>query len=94
MYEVTPAAFVAERRGTTETDPRVVLLLFGPSAPFLVFTVQFGSADRTTRMVLSTLLLLAQKGHVAEVREDIEVISMSADPPDQASGSFPGSLPE
>ena len=75
-------------------DPLVTLVLFGPNAPFFVFTDQFGSADRTTRMVVSTVLLVAQNGQVAEVREDIEVISISADTPVHASGSFAGSLPE
>ena len=94
MYVTAPSELDAERIGVTETIPLVTPLLFGPSAPFFVVTDQFGSADRTTRMVLSTLLLSAQNGHVAEVRDDIEVISISADPPLHASGSFAGSLPE
>jgi hypothetical protein len=65
MYVVTPVVLAADRIGTTEMDPLVTLLLFGPNAPFFVFTDQFGSADRTTRMVVSTVLLFAQNGQVA-----------------------------
>ena len=91
MYVTAPFELAPDRIGVTETIPRVTPLLFGPSAPFFVVTDQFGSAERTTKMVLLTLLLLAQNGQVPEVREAIDVKSMSAGPLVHASGSLAGS---